>query len=369
MPEVIEKSLSVLIAARVDDILVLRRLLRDTSYRVDPATSATQALRAISMHSYSAVVADDDALVGISGSKLLSSVEELQPTALRILIARRERRPQLANAALQKKYQLFVRPYFAAPVRDALLAHERSSKVASGPRHSAERRDTPGAVVTGAAMLEEDTKPYTLVSGGAVVRRRLLLTMAEVAEGGVAQGDGWCVGHAARVSSLATALGRAIGLQPGDLDALDEAALLHDVGELGPHMSLLRARRRLTPQELRAVHAHPGESALVAERCGLPKPAVAAVRHHHERWDGKGYPDRLARSQIPVLARILAVADTWDAMATQRPYRAQMPTVQCARALRLAAGAQLDPALVELFLQRKLYEHAQPATLRNAAIV
>ena len=363
----VEKSLAVLIAARVDDILVLRRLLRDSSYRVDPATSATQALRAITMHTYNAVVVDDEALVGITGSKVLSSVEELQPSALRVLIARRERRPQLANAALQKKYQLFVRPYFAAPVRDALLAHERSSRLASGPRQpKQERRDSPGAVAIGAAMLEEDTKPYTLVSGGAVVRRRLLLTMAEVAEGGVGSG----AGHAARVSILATALGRAIGLAPADLDALDEAALLHDVGELGPQMALLKARRRLTPTELRAVHAHPAESAGVAEKCGLPKPAVAAVRHHHERWDGKGYPEGLARSQIPVLARILAVADTWDAMANERPYRERLPPAQCARALRLAAGAQLDPALVELFLARKLWEAAiQPATLRKAAIV
>jgi len=74
MSEQVQKSLAVLIAARVDDILVLRRLLRDTSYRVDPATSATQALRAITQHSYAAVIADDEALVGISGSKLLSSV-------------------------------------------------------------------------------------------------------------------------------------------------------------------------------------------------------------------------------------------------------------------------------------------------------
>ncbi|MGZ3405685.1 MAG: HD domain-containing phosphohydrolase [Polyangia bacterium] len=365
MPEIVQKSLAVLIAARVDDILVLRRLLRDTSYRVDPATSATQALRAISMHAYNAVIADDDALMGISGAKLLSSVEELQPTALRVLIAKRERRPQLANAALGKKYQLFVRPYFAAPVRDALLAHERSTKVASGPRHEKKSADPQGTVAIGAAMLEEDTKPYTLVSGGAVVRRRLLLTMAEVAEGGVGSG----AGHAARVSILATALGRAIGLQPADLDALDEAALLHDVGELGPASSVLKQRRRLTPTELRAVHRHPVESASVAERCGLPKPAVTAVRHHHERWDGKGYPEGLARSQIPVLARILAVADTWDALATQRVYRERMPQAQCARTLRLAAGSQLDPALVELFLSRKLYENAHPATLRNAAMV
>jgi response regulator RpfG family c-di-GMP phosphodiesterase len=368
MPDLVQKSLSVLIAARVDDILVLRRLLRDSSYRVDPATSATQALRAISHHAYTAVIADDEALVGISGAKVLSSVEELHPTSLRILIARRERRPQLANAALAKKYQLFVRPYFAAPVRDALLAHERSQRVASGPRHEKKRSDPQGSVAIGAAMLdslEDDTKPYTLVSGGAVARRRLLLTMAEVAEGGVGSG----AGHAARVSSLATALGRAIGLTPADLDALDEAALVHDVGELGPSAGVLKQRRRLTANELAAMRAHPNESAQVAERCGLSKPSVAAVRHHHERWDGKGYPEGLARSQIPVLARILAVADTWDALATRRPYRERMPPAQCARTLRLAAGSQLDPALVELFLSRKLWESAQPATLRNAAMV
>jgi len=367
MPEVPTKSLAVLIAARVDDILVLRRLLRDTSYRVDPATSATQALRALTQHSYNAVIADDEALVGITGAKLLSSVEELQPTALRVLIARRERRPQLANLALGKKFQLFVRPYFAAPVRDALLAHERSTKMASGPRHK-KSAEEPGAVATAAAnldVLDDDTKPYTLVSGGAVARRRLLLTMAEVAEGGV----GSNAGHAARVSTLAVALGRALGLQPADLDALDEAALLHDVGELGPSAGVLKMKRRLTATELRALHTHPSESALIAERCGLAKPAVAAIKHHHERWDGKGYPDGLQRSQIPVLARIVAVADTWDAMATQRPYRERMPPTQCARSLRLAAGSQLDPALVELFLSRKLWEAAQPATLRNAAMV
>jgi HD-GYP domain-containing protein (c-di-GMP phosphodiesterase class II) len=172
------------------------------------------------------------------------------------------------------------------------------------------------------------------------------------------------------VSTLATALGRAIGLQPADLDALDEAALLHDVGELGPNAGALKMKRRLTPTELRALHAHPAESAQVAERCGLPRPALAAVRHHHERWDGKGYPEGLARSQIPVLARILAVADTWDAMASRRPYRDRMPPAQCARTLGLAAGNQLDPALVELFLGKKLWEAAaQPATLRNAAMV
>lgn len=359
----VEKSLAVLIAAPIDDVLVLRRLLRDSGWRVDAATSATQALRAITQHVYDAVVADEDAVVGLAGVKLLASVEELHPRALRLLVARRERRPHLANEALAGRFQLFVRPYFAAPVRDALLAHERS-KAASGPR-SPKKADAPEDVAIGAAMLEADTKPYALVSGGAVARRRVLVTMAEMAESAVGAG----LGHAARVSALAVALGRAMNLTTSDLEAVDEAALLHDVGELGPGANALRLKRRLTAVELADVRLHAEASAKIAERCGVPKPALLAVRHHHERWDGRGYPDGLKKSAIPVVARIVAVADTWDALAHSRPYRASLPAGQCVRALRLAAGAQLDPGLVELFLSRKLYEAAQPPAPRNAAMV
>ena len=153
MTRLINKSLAVLIAAPVDDILVLRRLLRDTSYRVDPATSATQALRAITMHAYNAVIADDEALVGIAGSKMLSSVEELQPTALRVLIARRDRRPQLANAALQKKY-----PAVRAPVLRGAGARRAASPT------SARRRWRRGCAATTSRrrqMLEAETPSRT----------------------------------------------------------------------------------------------------------------------------------------------------------------------------------------------------------------
>jgi HD-GYP domain-containing protein (c-di-GMP phosphodiesterase class II) len=199
----------------------------------------------------------------------------------------------------------------------------------------------PGAAIPD--MIEDDTKPYAVASGGQVARRRLLATMAELAE----CGSGAAGGHAARVAALAQSLGRQVGLQPPDLDALDEAALLHDVGEIGC--------------PLRELQRHPQRSEAVAERCGLSKPALAAVRHHHERWDGRGFPEGLARSSIPVLARILAVADTWELLAASKANRV--------RSLRVAAGSQLDPALVELFLSKKLYQIVQPATLRNAAMV
>lgn len=449
---VVPKSLAVLIAGRVDDVLVLRRLLRETSYRVDGVTGATQALRAITQHSYSAVVADDDQIQGLSGAKLLSHVEELQPGALRLLIAPRERRPQLANQSLSGRFQLFVRPYFAAPIRDALVAHERAASSrrrttvrqeeaepearaerqphevvrdaarnvdrspAREPRREAEAAREPprpspspvgawkgeharelarepvrearradaaerprrsersrkielrpakksaptrdpesfdeSTVAFGGAIVEDDTKPYALVSGGTVARRRLLLTMAELAEATLGHGSG----HAVRVAALAVALGRAIGLSAADVDALDEAALLHDVGELAASISLWRVPRRLSQAELQQVHLHAQASHVVAQRVGAAKPALLAVRHHHERWDGRGYPDGLARAAIPVTARVLAVADTWDALATARPYRDKQPPAQCARTLRAAGGLQLDPALVELFLARRIYE-------------
>ncbi|HWE28756.1 MAG TPA: HD domain-containing phosphohydrolase, partial [Polyangia bacterium] len=128
------------------------------------------------------------------------------------------------------------------------------------------------------------------------------------------------------------------------------------VGELAASISLWRVPRRLNQAELQQVHLHAQASHVVAQRCGAAKPALLAVRHHHERWDGRGYPDGLARAAIPVTARVLAVADTWDALATARPYRDKQPLAQCARTLRAAGGLQLDPALVELFLARRIHD-------------
>ncbi|HEY7955674.1 MAG TPA: HD domain-containing phosphohydrolase [Polyangia bacterium] len=352
----IDKSLAVLIAAPVSDVLVLRRLLRDSRWHVDSTPGATLALRAISKRDYDAVIADDEGATGLSGAQLLASVEELSPRAARILVARRERRTQLASPALAGRFQLFVRPYFAAPVARALIALERA-RAAAEPRRPKpiEKARAPVEAEPEAAALEGDTQPYALGSGGAGARRRVLLPMAELAEAAVDAGPG----HAGRVSALAVALGRAVGLGPIDLEALDEAALLHDVGELGPGANALRLRRRLTASELDEVHLHPGASARIAERCGVSKLALGAIEHHHERWDGRGYPNGLKLAKIPVMARIVAVADTWDALVHARPYRASRSLDEAVRTLKAAAGAQLDPALVELFSMKALYDEAR----------
>jgi HD-GYP domain-containing protein (c-di-GMP phosphodiesterase class II) len=185
-----------------------------------------------------------------------------------------------------------------------------------------------------------------------LVRRRLLLTMAEMVEARL----GSALGHAVRVSTLAGQLARELGMKPQSIEIVEDAALAHDLGELGIDPPVHQLRRRLTPRETAAMHHHVESSHRIAHRGGLPMAALAGVRHHHERWDGHGYPQKLRGGAIPLIARLIAVADTWDALASGRPYRPPSSLPTCIKDFQSLAGAQLDPALVRLFLDRKVYQ-------------
>jgi HD-GYP domain-containing protein (c-di-GMP phosphodiesterase class II) len=185
-----------------------------------------------------------------------------------------------------------------------------------------------------------------------LVRRRMLVTMAELVEARV----GGAVGHSVRVCTLAGALAREAGMKAASVDLVEDAALAHDLGELGIDPPVGQLRRRLTPREVAVMRRHAEASQRIAHRGGLALPALQGVRHHHERWDGQGYPDKLRGGSIPLIARLIAVADTWDALASGRPYRPASSLRGCIMDLAQLSGAQLDPALVRLFLDRKVYE-------------
>jgi HD-GYP domain-containing protein (c-di-GMP phosphodiesterase class II) len=150
------------------------------------------------------------------------------------------------------------------------------------------------------------------------------------------------------VGALAAVLGRERGLAGEALEAVEDAALLHDVGELAIDPALWQKPRPLTDDEQREVRRHVDSSSQIVRRAGLPEPVLEAVRYHHERWDRSG-------EAIPLGARIVAVADVWDALATERPYRAALPLDVCVRTFAGEGGALLDPQLVSLYLEKKLY--------------
>jgi putative nucleotidyltransferase with HDIG domain len=162
--------------------------------------------------------------------------------------------------------------------------------------------------------------------------------------------DPYTSGHSRRVSEYAVVIGRELRLSATDLDSIKTAALLHDVGKIYEEFApLLRKEGRLSPEETIVMRSHVVRSAqLVATAERLRGPVEAMIRHHHENFDGSGYPDGLGENQIPIGARIIMIADTIDAMTTDRPYRKALTFHRALEELRKHAGRQFDPRLVEL---------------------
>lgn len=159
--------------------------------------------------------------------------------------------------------------------------------------------------------------------------------------------DATLVAHGAGVARLAVELGSRLGIADERLDTLCRAALLHDTGKRYVPREVLDKPGPLLTHERQLVEAHAAVGATMLLQAGLHAEA-AIVRNHHERWDGTGYPDRLRGDAIPLESRIILVADTFDAMTSDRPYRAAIPEAAALAEIERVAGSQLDPSAAAL---------------------
>ena len=162
--------------------------------------------------------------------------------------------------------------------------------------------------------------------------------------------DPYTSGHSRRVAEYASALARDLGLNARDVDVIKRAALLHDVGKIYEEFApILRKESKLSPEERIVMQSHVVRSAeLVGTVARLRGTVLEVIRHHHENFDGSGYPDGLTAEEIPIGARIIMIADTMDAMTTDRPYRKALTLQTALEELNKYAGRQFDPKLVEL---------------------
>jgi len=163
--------------------------------------------------------------------------------------------------------------------------------------------------------------------------------------------DMYTAGHSLRVTLYALKLAEELGLRPDQQRALAQGTLVHDVGKMAIPDSILNKPGRLTEAERKIIEQHPENGYDMCRRIGFLKDELDVIRHHHERWDGTGYPDRLEGTQIPQLARIVAVADVYDALTSRRAYRSAMTHEQAMQIIISERGKHFDPICVDAWVR------------------
>jgi putative nucleotidyltransferase with HDIG domain len=168
--------------------------------------------------------------------------------------------------------------------------------------------------------------------------------------------DAYTSGHSRRVQQFSTIIARALGLSERQVIQVGRAALLHDVGKIHEkYAGVLSKQDKLTPEEWAIIQEHPIDGANLVATMTRLRELVPSVRHHHENWDGTGYPDRIAGTAIPVAARIIRFADTIDAMTTDRPYRRPLSEAQVRAEVLRCRGTQFDPDIADRLLASPLW--------------
>jgi HD-GYP domain-containing protein (c-di-GMP phosphodiesterase class II) len=162
--------------------------------------------------------------------------------------------------------------------------------------------------------------------------------------------DAYTRGHSKRVSEYSLAIGRAYGLNKEELKELQYGSLLHDIGKIGVPNKIIGKAGRLTDLEFSSIKQHPSMGSSIVTPVSFLHDKIPAIRFHHERYDGKGYPEGLSGDNIPLHARIVAVADTFDAMTSTRPYRDGLSVDIAINEIKKNSGTQFDPKVVDAFL-------------------
>jgi uncharacterized domain HDIG len=179
---------------------------------------------------------------------------------------------------------------------------------------------------------------------------RLHLSTIEALAHAIDAKDAVTHGHIRRVQSLAVALAARVGIRDEqEIRAIEAAALLHDIGKLAVPEHILNKPSKLTPAEFERMKSHARVGAEILSEVEFPYPVVPIVRHHHENWDGTGYPDGLSGTDIPIGARVLSVVDCFDALTSDRPYRRALPPREAFEIIEARSATMYDPAIVEAF--------------------
>jgi putative nucleotidyltransferase with HDIG domain len=240
---------------------------------------------------------------------------------------------------------------------DLLLTAETMRELAILYQRTKRNRETLLALNEAHAIFARLAAARELIDVDGRVQRFEEEFLAIVREWGssIESADHYTQGHCERVADYACALARDAGIEESVLLWFRMGALLHDVGKITVPGAILNKAGPLSPAEAAVMREHPARGEELISGIGFPWDIRPMLRHHHERWDGRGYPDRLAGLQIPLAARILCIADVFDALTSTRSYRAAYAAADAAELMRADSGTAFDPRLLSVFLGRTLH--------------
>lgn len=207
------------------------------------------------------------------------------------------------------------------------------------------------AIAEQAAVAMENAKLYSQLENLFISSIRAIVNAIE-------EKDEYTKGHTERVTEYSLLIGKKLGLSNDELKNLELCALLHDVGKIGIPDSILRKPGKLTKEEYLVIQSHPVRGVRILEPIENITPILPGIKHHHERYDGRGYPDGLDGLNIPLYARIIAVADAFDAMTSDRPYRKGLSIEIAKKEIEENKGTQFDPKCADVFLE-ELYKNPE----------
>jgi putative two-component system response regulator len=304
----------------IDDEHVIRTLvveiLESVGHEVVGAESAEHALELLETDEFDLVVSDV-VMPGLSGLELLEAARRRQASLPVLLVTGAGTYETLSQALTRGAAGLVTKPFAHAELQLAVAeALERASRTR-----------------------EE-------------LRERLLApTLASALANAIEARDSYLHGHCERLASLAVRIAEDLGVPPEDIETVRLGAILHDVGKIGIPDRVLLKPGPLDEEERRIIETHTEIGDKLLEPLDLLAAARPIVRHHHERWDGRGYPDGLAGEAIPVGARIVAVADSVEAMTSRQLYRTPLDPDEIIAELQKHRGGQWDPAVVDIVLR------------------
>src|SRR5215813_7182965 len=339
----------------VNILKALQRLLRHEEMNVLSTERASEALEIVAREPVQVVVTDQR-MPEMSGVDLLSKVRERQPDVVRMLLTGYTEIDVAVDAINRGQiYRLVTKPWnddeLRATIRQALDHWDLKSEI---KRLNQVTREQNFRLQDMNRNLEAKVRERTkqLVAKHQELRRAYVQTVGALAEAVDAK-DAYTRGHSERVGVYASKIAREMNFPKDVIERVYIAGLLHDVGKIGVRDAVITKPDRLTPEEYVEIKAHPEIGYRILEPVEFLRDVAPCVRHHHEWFDGseRGYPDRLRGDQIPLPSRIILVADTVEAMTSDRPYRKALSLEAVVAEIHKYTGSQFDPKVTEPFLR------------------